>query len=151
MSQSVPGNLAVAETFEKLAQALIAHAAGLNSLASMYRGAPEAPQPNAGADVAAAAPAKAPTRGKKGDAAPAAQSAPAPTTAEVQAFAVAWIKEGATDAAQVAIRNQVLSVVNKYGATKIAELPATSLGAVLGELTAAKAGGAGAASTVIDI
>lgn len=143
--QSVPTNMAVAEAFDKLAQALIAHAAALSSFAGMYKGAASSPAP-AGAD-AAAAPATAGKGSKKKDAAAA---APGATTAETQAFAVAWIKEGASEAAQLAIKNQVLSIVNKYGAQKIADLPATALGPVLAELTAAKAGGA-AAPSVIDI
>jgi hypothetical protein len=150
--QPVPSNLAVAETFEKLSQALIAHASALTSFASLYRGGNASPQPSAGAGAADPAPAKA-TRGKKGEAAPAAQSnSPAVTTLDVQNFAVAWIKEGANDAAQAAIKSQVLSIVNKYGGQKIADLPATALGPVLAELQAAKAGGAGAPSnSAIDI
>lgn len=140
--QSVPTNVAVAETFEKLAQALIAHAAALTSFAGLYRGG-AASSPAAGAD-AAAAPAKAPRGGKK-DAAPAAA---APTIKEVQDFAVAWITSGKTDAEQIAIKAQVIAISNKYGAQKIAELPTTALAAVLGELTAAKAGGMAAPSTI---
>jgi hypothetical protein len=145
--QSVPTNVAVAETFEKLAQAMIAHAAALTSFAGLYRGgAPAAP---AATDPAAPAPAKAARGGKaKGPEAPATA---APTLKEVQDFAVAWIKEGASDAAQVAIKSQVVAITNKYGAQKIAELPTTALAAVLGELQAAKAGGAGAPTGAIDI
>jgi hypothetical protein len=136
--QSAPTNVAVAETFEKLAQAMIAHAAALTSFAGLYRGgAPAAP-----------APAKAARGGKKGPEAPATA---APTLKEVQDFAVAWIKEGASEAAQIAIKSQVVAITNKYGAQKIAELPTTSLAAVLGELQAAKAGGAAAPTGAIDI
>jgi hypothetical protein len=144
--QSAPTNVAVAETFEKLAQAMIAHAAALTSFAGLYRGgAPAAP---AATDTAAPAPAKAARGGKKGPEAPATA---APTLKEVQDFAVAWIKEGASEAAQIAIKSQVVAITNKYGAQKIAELPTTSLAAVLGELQAAKAGGAAAPTGAIDI
>jgi hypothetical protein len=152
--QPVPSNLAVAETFEKLSQALIAHASALTSFASLYRGGNASPQPAAGAGAADPAPAKAPrNKGTKDKPEPAAQSnGPAVATLDVQNFAVAWIKEGANDAAQAAIKSQVLSIVNKYGGQKIADLPATALGPVLAELQAAKAGGAGApSSSAIDI
>lgn len=146
---SVPNvNVLAAESLEKMANAQIAQAAALMAIAALYRGGLDAQPPAQSAATTPAPTTAASKKAPKKDAAPAAT--PAPTVVEVQTFATDWIKTGASDAAQLAIKSQIVSIVNKYGAQKIAELPPTTLGPVLAELTAAKAGGA-AAPSVIDI
>jgi hypothetical protein len=141
--------VAVAETFEKLAQALIAHAASLTSFANLYRGDTSGmKQTEAPAETKPAPTTRKPVKATPAPAANAGSDTP--STKEVQDFAVAWIKEGASEAAQTAIKAQVVAIVNKYGAQKIDQLPATALAAVHDELKAAKSGG-GAAPSTIDI